>query len=226
MFLLRPPGVYRPQGDTALLAAAFALVELQPGARVLDVGTGTGAMAVLAARRAGVRVTAVDRSLRAVVAARFNTLIRGLAVRVVHGDLFTPLDGQVFDLIVSNPPYVAGRSAPPPAHGRARAWDAGLDGRAILDRICSLAPAHLARGGSLLMVHSALNGVDASLRRLREAGLRTSVVARRREPFGPVMRARKGILQLQGLLEPEHDDEELVVIRADTFDSDTRWQAA
>ncbi|GIH24960.1 methyltransferase [Acrocarpospora phusangensis] len=225
MFLLRPPGVYRPQGDTALLAAVFGLIELRPGAEVLDVGTGTGAMAVVAAQRAGVRVTAVDRSMRAVLAARFNTLIRGLGVRVVHGDLFTPLNGQVFDLIVANPPYVPGNAAAPSAHSRARAWDAGLDGRGILDRVCSLAPAHLADGGSLLMVHSALNGVDASLRRLREAGLTAFVVARRREHFGPVMRARRRTLQLQGLLGPGHDDEELVVIRADKSDTATRRQA-
>ncbi|MEW1842527.1 HemK2/MTQ2 family protein methyltransferase [Nonomuraea angiospora] len=226
MFLLRPPGVYRPQGDTALLAAAFRLIRLPRGARVLDVGTGTGAMAVVAAQRDGVRVTAVDRSLRAVLAARFNTLIRGLKVRVVHGDLFTPLGGEVFDLIVTNPPYVPGNAVPPPAHGRARAWDAGLDGRRILDRICSLAPAYLADGGSLLMVHSALSDVEASLRRLGAAGLTASVVARQRERFGPVMRAREESLRAQGLLQPGHNDEELVVIRADKSESATGRQAA
>lgn len=215
MFLLRPPGVYRPQGDTALLAGVLDLVDLRPGAKILDVGTGTGAMAVVAARQSGVQVTAVDLSLRAVLAARFNTLVRGLRVRVVKGDLFAPIAGEVFDLIVANPPYVPGKEAPPPAHGSARAWDAGLDGRRVLDRICSLAPQHLEGGGSLLLVQSALCGVEASLNRLREAGLNASVVARRREPFGPVMRARARTLRAQDLIGPGQEHEELVVIRAD-----------
>ncbi|HCA84481.1 MAG TPA: methyltransferase, partial [Streptomyces sp.] len=59
MLFLRPPGVYAPQDDTSLLSAALREEPLVPGARVLDLGTGTGALAVAAARR-GARVTAVD----------------------------------------------------------------------------------------------------------------------------------------------------------------------
>ncbi|GAA4064630.1 HemK2/MTQ2 family protein methyltransferase [Nonomuraea soli] len=214
MFLLRPPGVYRPQGDTALLSEALGLLDPPDGASILDICSGTGVMSVIAARHPGARVTAVDLSLRAVFAAWFNTVVRGRRVRVLRGDLFDPLAGEQFDVILANPPYVAGRAAAPGAHSRARAWDAGLDGRRLVDRICAAAPRHLAPGGSLLMVHSALSGVEASLRRLRAAGLRTHVMTRRPERFGPVMRARVAQLEAQGLIRPGQREEELVVICA------------
>ncbi|NEC47116.1 methyltransferase, partial [Actinospica acidiphila] len=81
------PGVYAPQEDTALLAAALADEPVAPGAAVLDVGTGSGALALTAARR-GARVTAVDVSRRAVYAARLNALRAGLPLEVVRGNLF------------------------------------------------------------------------------------------------------------------------------------------
>jgi release factor glutamine methyltransferase len=219
MLLLRPPGVYRPQSDTTMLSAALGLLDLPRGAKILDIGTGTGAIAIDAARLGAARVTAIDLSVRAVLAAWFNTLVRGLRVRVIRGDLFAPVEGERFDVILANPPYVPGRSRPPARHSRALAWDAGLDGRRLLDRICSAAPAHLSSGGTLLLVQSALSDVRESLRRLRAAGLDARVVAHRLEPFGPVMRARIARLQSLGLTLPGQRHEELVVIRADRTDT-------
>ncbi|NEA27794.1 methyltransferase, partial [Actinomadura bangladeshensis] len=109
----------------------------------------------------GCDVVAVDVSPSAVLTARMNALVRGLPVRVLRGDLFAPVAGELFDVIVANPPYVAGDVDPAAARGRARAWEAGPDGRALLDRICARAPQHLAPSGTLLLVHSALNGVAA-----------------------------------------------------------------
>ncbi|XRQ15196.1 HemK2/MTQ2 family protein methyltransferase [Actinomadura welshii] len=218
MLLLRPPGVYRPQSDTRLLAGALREAGVPKGARVLELGTGTGAVA-MAAARGGCRVVAVDVSAQAVLAARLNALVRGLPVRVLRGDLFTPVAGEEFDVIVANPPYVASDADPAAVRGRARAWEAGPDGRALLDRICEQAPRHLAPAGTLLIVHSALNGVAATLVSLRRAGMRASVVARRREPLGPVMRGRAAELRARGLLRPGQAYEDLVVVRADRVDA-------
>ncbi|TMQ92915.1 methyltransferase [Actinomadura soli] len=212
--LLRPPGVYRPQSDTRLLAEALRGVDVPPGARVLELGTGTGAVA-MAAARGGCEVVAVDVSARAVLTTRLNARVRRLPVRVLRGDLFAPVPGEVFDVILANPPYVPGDADPAATRGRARAWEAGPGGRVLLDRICRAAPNHLERTGTLLIVHSALNGVAATLAALRGAGLRPSIVARHREPFGPVMRGRAGSLTAQGLLRPGQAHEDLVVVRAD-----------
>lgn len=214
VLLLRPYGVYRPQADTDLLAECLQAMPMPPGADVLDIGTGTGALAVAAARAGAGSVTAVDLSRRAVLAARVNTMVRRLPVQVHRGDVFERVAGRHFDVIVANPPYVPAEDNAA-VRGRARAWDAGVNGRALLDPICARTPQLLRPGGTLLVVHSAVSGVEQSLSALRTAGLTASVVARRSEPFGPVMRRRRRLLWERGLVAGGQLAEELVVIRAD-----------
>ncbi|MGW3661892.1 HemK2/MTQ2 family protein methyltransferase [Streptomyces sp. NPDC005141] len=211
--LLAPPGVYRPQHDTRLLAQAMSREDMNSGSQVLELGTGSGALALEAARR-GARVTAVDISRRAVLATRLNALIAHRRVTVRHGDLTAAVAGQSFDLVISNPPYVPSPDARPPRKGAARAWDAGRDGRILLDRICAAAPAVLRPRGVLLVVHSGLCGVDVTLGRLARAGMTARVTDRARVPFGPVLRSRLPWLRRTGLLGDEAE-EELVVIRAE-----------
>ncbi|MBT3150312.1 methyltransferase [Streptomyces sp. CHD11] len=206
--------MYAPQEDTELLAGALVEEPVQPGADVLDVGTGSGALAVAAARR-GTRVTAVDVSWRALCATRLNALRAGVPVRIRHGNLFTPVRGRSFDLILANPPYVpapGGRGLP---RGAARAWDAGADGRLVLDRICREVPELLRPGGVLLLVQSALSGPELTLGLLRASGLKAAVTRRRRIAFGPVLRDREHWLRERGLLPPTENEEELVVVRAE-----------
>ncbi|MBQ1088374.1 HemK2/MTQ2 family protein methyltransferase [Streptomyces sp. B93] len=213
---LAPPGVYAPQEDTVLLGDALAGEPLPPEADVLDVGTGSGALALRAAGR-GSRVTAVDLSWRAVCTARYNAWRAGLPVRVRHGDLFAPVRGESFDLIMANPPYVPGPDAAPGPRGPAASWHGGRDGRAVLDRICREAPGLLSPGGTLLLVQSALSDADRTLAQLRAAGLEAAVTHRRRIAFGPVLRARADWLRERGLLSAAENKEELVVVRAEAL---------
>jgi release factor glutamine methyltransferase len=89
--LLRPPGVYRAQDDTSLLVEAIHRGDRARGRGVLDVRTGSGALAIAAARAGAASVDAVDLSLRSAVSARVNAWIDGAAFAVHRGDLFAPV---------------------------------------------------------------------------------------------------------------------------------------
>ncbi|MER5663643.1 HemK2/MTQ2 family protein methyltransferase [Streptomyces mirabilis] len=207
-------GVRPPQHDTHLLAQALDREHLSAGAAVLDMGTGAGALALAAARR-GAHVTAVDSTYRAVLAARLNARLARLPVEVLHGDLFGPVTGRRFDLVVSNPPYVPAPGTVPRRHHAAVAWDAGADGRLLLDRICRRTHTSLRPGGVLLLVHSALCGIAPTLAALARSGLEARVTDRRLVPFGPVLRSRGAWLREQGLVDAGEEKEELVIIRAE-----------
>ncbi|MFG2768086.1 HemK2/MTQ2 family protein methyltransferase [Streptomyces rubiginosohelvolus] len=211
--MLTMPGVYAPQHDTRLLMRAVGRELRGPGRRVLELGTGSGALAVHAARL-GARVTAVDISRRAVLCARLNAALHRQRVTVRYGDLSSVARGG-YDVVISNPPYVPAPAALPPRRGKARAWDGGLDGRVVVDRVCATAATVLGPGGTLLMVHSAMCGVDITLDALHGLGLDAQVVDRELVPLGPVMRSRLLWLRDQGLMDDgEQDKEELVVFRA------------
>jgi release factor glutamine methyltransferase len=159
-------------------------------------------------------VTAFDVSKRAVFAARINGFVRRLPVRAQLGNLFDAVRNGPFDVVLANPPYVPCERKVVPT-GRARAWDAGSDGRALLDPLCRRAPDLLSGQGFLLLVQSEVAGIDHSLRQLRAGGLKASAVARCQVPFGPVMRGRTEFLERSGLIEAGQQCEDLVVIRAD-----------
>lgn len=153
------PHTLIPRPDTELLVeTALALVTL-PQARVLDLGTGTGAIALaLASERLGWQVTGVDRISEAVALAERNRERLGLgnaAFRESHW--FSALGAERYDLIVSNPPYIAAQD-PHLALGDVRfepasALVAGADGLDDIRLIVSQAPAHLNAGGWLLLEH-------------------------------------------------------------------------
>ena len=119
-----------------------------------------------------------------------------------------------FDLVLANPPYVPGVGPMPSRHRAARCWDAGLDGRVLLNRICSGVSSVLSEDGAPLLVQSTLADEPATLDRLAKAGLVAKVLARAHIPFGPVLRTRAPELRAQGLIGPDQTEEELVVIEA------------
>lgn len=213
-------GVYPPQQDSQLLIDSLRKTGLARGRKVLDVCTGSGVVAIAASECGAASVVAFDICPRAVSCSRGNVVCAGVDVDVREGSWSSALDYAPFDLIVSNPPYVptppAGNSnVIPLTAGPSRAWDAGVDGRLVLDPLCESAAGLLDAGGSLLLVQSALAGVDKSLQSLRSTGLRAEVIAAQRIPFGPVLSARVGWLEVTGQIKRGCRTEELVVIRAD-----------
>ena len=211
MRIARLPGVFRPRSDTWLLAGALRDRPELPGGEVLDVCTGSGALAIAAALGGARSVTAVDVSRRAVLSVRLNARLNGVRVEARRGSLLAAVPGRRFDVIVSNPPYLPG-GAPPasrrgPPHGGRRATGASL-----LDRLIDAAPGHLRPGGVLLVTHSSVNGEAATLARMRAAGLCAEVVRRRHGALGPLLAARAPALEARGLLPPGARDEDLLVV--------------
>ncbi|MGW6143422.1 HemK2/MTQ2 family protein methyltransferase [Streptomyces sp. NPDC055144] len=212
--LVTPPGVYAPQYDTNLLTRALQSEPISGQTDMLDLGTGSGVLAVIAARM-GARVTAVDISWRAVWTARLNASLNRVSITVRHGDLSMACNANAFDLVVSNPPYVPAPAAQLPVRGVTRAWDGGMDGRSLVNRVCDSAQRALRPGGRLLMVHSEICGSAESIGRLTDLGMRAAVIDKAQVPFGPVLQECRAWLCAQGLLEEETATEGLVVIRAE-----------
>ncbi len=204
------PGVLRPPSDAELLRGVMARDGSGlRGRDALDLCSGSGILGLTAAQL-GARATAVDLSRRAVLNARLNARLNRLELEVLRGDLFGPVEGRRFDLIVSNPPYIP---APPDAEtrGAARAWDAGPDGRALLDRISDAAAMHLRPGGRILLVHSSLSDPDESQRRLAAAGLSTRIAAEDEGELGPVGRGREEYLRTIGVVDEDRTERMVVV---------------
>jgi release factor glutamine methyltransferase len=148
--------VPRPETET-LVEWALALV---PAPRLaIDVGTGSGCIAcAIAAERPAVRVLAIDKSMAAAVVARSNARALDLAdrIRVVVGDLLTPLGATGADLIVANLPYIPSSLLPTLSpevsrHEPVAALDGGVDGLALIRRLIATAGAQLASGGALVL---------------------------------------------------------------------------
>jgi len=153
------PAVLVPRPETELLVErALALRSATP-ARVADLGTGSGAIALaLASERPHWRVTATELSAQALAVARANAAqlaLTGIDFR--QGSWFEPLAGERFDLILSNPPYIGSDDPaladPALAHEPRLALTPGVDALACLRAIARGAPQHLAPGGWLLLEH-------------------------------------------------------------------------
>lgn len=167
-----------PRPDTELIVE-LAIERLPPRGRLLDMGTGSGAIAVSVAHaRPDAAVTALDLSDEALAVARRNAANNQARVRFLRSDWFSALDaGDSFELIASNPPYIAAGDEHL-SQGDLRFEPAGAltdhaDGLSALRAIVDGSPRHLVPGGWLLMEH----GYDqaASVRALLDAGGYTEV---------------------------------------------------
>jgi release factor glutamine methyltransferase len=170
------PDVLIPRPDTETLVdwALECLSRAPTQPEVLDLGTGSGAVALALAHACpGARVHAVDASEAALGVARANGMRLGLSVQWMASDWFSTLGGRRFALIVSNPPYVAERDPHLQAlqHEPMQALCAGADGLEAIRSIVSQAPDHLLLQGWLLLEH-AHDQASAVRDLLRQTGLR------------------------------------------------------
>ena len=153
------PAVLIPRPDTEVLVAeALAEAKRKPDVRILDIGAGSGAVPVVLAKKLPqADVTAIDVSPDALAVARKNAEKHGATVRFLQGDLFAPLAAdETFDIITSNPPYIATDEMPKLPVGVRQyepkvALDGGPGGFAVFDRLIESARPRLRSGGLLLI---------------------------------------------------------------------------
>jgi release factor glutamine methyltransferase len=218
--LIAVDGVYVPQEDSQFLIDVMEKADLARGRRVADLCTGSGVVGIAAGEQGASQVTAFEVCPRAVRCARMNALSAGVDVDIHLGSWARAAEFGPFDLVVCNPPYVphdpdVAFTSISSEVGSARAWDAGYDGRLVLDPLCAAVPDLLAPGGTFLVVHSEFAVPRQTLAALASAGMDAEVVAYQWIPFGPVMTSRAEWLEDTGRLEPGRREEELVVIRAE-----------
>lgn len=143
---------------------------------VMDLGTGTGIAAIAAARAGAGRVVATDVNPAAVRSCEYNVAAHGLSnkVKARLGDMFQPVEGDRFDVIISNPPYLRG-------HYSNIAEQAYMGGANLewFDRFLLGAHHHLTPTGKVLMVLGDAAEINAILSRFREAGWEANIVGRR-----------------------------------------------
>ncbi len=164
------PDVFNPK----LLRSGEFLVQqlgpIQPGCRVLDLGCGSGACGVVAAKH-GARVVAVDISPVAVRCTRINALLNDVALDVRQGDLFGAVHGERFDVVLFNPPYYRGV----PRSALDHAWRSPD----VIERFSVELADHLTAGGQALLVLSSDGEQPAFLQALECNGLTHTPVAQR-----------------------------------------------
>ena len=153
--------VYKPAEDTFLLADNMVI---RPSEKVLDLGTGCGILAVLSALMGG-EVTAIDVNPFAERNLRMNSELHSVADRIIFklGDLFEPVKGEKFDVILFNPPYLPVKEDNIPL---GMAWSGGSSGRTLLDRFLSDLDRYLLRRA--YMVQSSLSKPEETYRIIEE----------------------------------------------------------
>ncbi len=167
------PDVFNPKllRSGQFLVSALRRADLLPsGSRVLDLGSGSGACGIAAARR-GCQVVAVDINPSAIRCTRMNALLNDVQIEVRHGDLFAPVEGERFDVVLFNPPYYRGA----PRSQLDHAWRS-LD---VPERFAAELSSHLTTAGSALVVLSSDGDPASFLLNLGRESLSYTVVAER-----------------------------------------------
>ncbi len=180
-----PPEVYEPAEDTLLISKNLIV---RRGANVLDMGTGCGVLAVLAAEKAN-KVVAVDINPHAVVCAQRNAELNRVEtkVEVRSGNLFGAVGAkEKFDLILFNAPYLPVEQCEGESWVE-KAWAGGVTGRVVIDEFINQARKYLEDEGRILLVQSSLSAVEETLKSFGQHALHAAVIAEEKLYFEKIV---------------------------------------
>ena len=168
------PNVYEPAEDTFLLAENL---DIQRRDEVLEIGTGTGIIAVVAAQKSR-KVTATDINKDAVKCALKNTITnRTYNIELKQGNLFEPVKDEKFDLILFNTPYLPTEEDEKLDDELNAAFDGGLEGRETIEKFIEEVKDYLNEGGRVQLVQSSLSDNEKTIQKLEENGFDASITA-------------------------------------------------
>ncbi|MBI2583219.1 MAG: methyltransferase [Candidatus Aenigmarchaeota archaeon] len=170
-----PEGVYAPSEDSLLFAETLENMQLK-GIKVLEIGTGSGFLAILAARK-NAKVDACDINPIAVKAARKNAEANGAVFRAFVSDLFKNVKGR-YEIIIFNPPYLPEDEEDEIA-GRSMQYSGGRHGNKIIKKFLDGAKRHLNKDGRILIVISSLTKHVG----MKKYGFETRVIGKRKMWF-------------------------------------------
>jgi release factor glutamine methyltransferase len=178
------PKVYEPAEDSFLLAKNL---ELNRRDEVLEIGTGTGIIAVCTARKVA-RVVATDINPWALQCATKNLIAnRTYNVELREGNLFEPVQGEKFDLILFNTPYLPTEKDEVQEDELNAAWDGGANGREVIDEFLDGICGHIRKGGRVQLVQSSLSDVEKTMLRLEDMGFQASITVRKKIFFEEIV---------------------------------------
>lgn len=166
--------VYMPAEDSYLLADNLII---EPGDSVLEIGTGTGIVAMYASKITD-DITVTDINFDAVELADYNFRQNNIEnIEVLFGNLFEPVKNRKFDVILFNTPYLPTENGDVIDDNLNYAFDGGLNGRKVIDKFLDEVKDHLNDGGKVQIIQSSLSNNDETLRRLDELGFISEIAA-------------------------------------------------
>ncbi len=173
--------VYEPSEDSFFFAENLTV---KPNARILDIGTGSGILGIVAARKAA-SVLAVDINPYAISCAQQNSKRNGVKAKMdlIRSDLFSCFNETAkFDLVLFNSPYLPSDPGEE-SSWLSRSWAGGPSGRQVIDRFIPQATCHLERNGEVWLMQSTLANANKTLEKFQSVGLVSEIVASKALPF-------------------------------------------
>lgn len=181
--------VYEPSDDSFILANNL---NINSNDRVLEIGTGSGIVAMYASKLAK-KVVATDINFNAIELAKKNFLANDITnIRLLFGDLFEPIkaepkDKQNFDVILFNIPYLPTDECEILENNLNYAFDGGLDGRKIIDPFLNQVKDYLNEGGRIQIIQSSFSNIEQTLLKLEELGFLPEITAKEKFFFEEIV---------------------------------------